>query len=404
MIRHRLGIWRPAAALWVAAVAWLTLRPDPTARWAAEASPWWCLPCGDAGIADLVLNIVLFIPLGMILAARATRLWKAFTLAAATSLAIELVQATCLAGRDAALADLVANTLGGILGWWVLVAWGDASRRVRIIKRATLAVPITFALQLAATLWLVPFAPPPGEPWRVELPPGIRHRVNVPGTVTRLEVAGRRLVGEMPAGTSETAATSVGLQSAFTVNRPIDTATAVVRVIDRNGWVFAAVDVSTSHLRASLRLRGGALRLRTPGWVVPLPSAPRSSDTVRVALDRDGSTVRLSVQVRSESATVVVRLGAQHGWVLLNPFAPAGGTPAWRWWTLAWLAGWGVLLGLAARGARHPPVVGGIALVGLLLITGIGGAPLRLDEGVVFALGWLAGLSSARPRRSPAGA
>lgn len=79
-------------------------------------------------LLQVVMNVVLFVPLGFLLAYRWRQPWWRAVLAAfALSLAIELTQGTGLWGlaecpyRLADVDDLMTNTLGGLLGW--LLGW-----------------------------------------------------------------------------------------------------------------------------------------------------------------------------------------------------------------------------------------------------------------------------------------
>ena len=67
---------------------------------------------------EFTANIVMFIPLGflcvMLLPARVW--WVALAVCPASSLAIELMQATALSSRFATITDVIANSLGSVVG------------------------------------------------------------------------------------------------------------------------------------------------------------------------------------------------------------------------------------------------------------------------------------------------
>lgn len=84
-------------------------------------------------VLQVVMNVVFFIPLGVLVAYRWRRpLWVAAAASVGVSLAIELTQDTGLWGlapcpyRLADVDDLLTNTIGGLLGWFV----GLALRRI----------------------------------------------------------------------------------------------------------------------------------------------------------------------------------------------------------------------------------------------------------------------------------
>src|SRR5690606_40555249 len=82
-------------------------------------TPLLCLVCGGKGVADVVSNVILFMPLGLALAALGTRRRRAIFAGAALSLCVEFTQQFIL-GRDPSLSDLVFNTTGTALGFAAL--------------------------------------------------------------------------------------------------------------------------------------------------------------------------------------------------------------------------------------------------------------------------------------------
>jgi len=79
-----------------------------------------CVVCGERGIADVLVNIILFLPFGAALAAGGVSLPRCGLAAALLSASVEFAQ-LWIPGRDPSLGDVVSNTLGGGLGA-VLVA------------------------------------------------------------------------------------------------------------------------------------------------------------------------------------------------------------------------------------------------------------------------------------------
>lgn len=119
--RRRWGL--SLTLLAICLIAGFTLRPSPEDAEAAARSPFTCLfPCGDQSVRDAVLNIILFIPLGL-----ALRLWLPAGLAWLITLlytcAIEFTQYHWLLGRDASLRDILTNALGGAIGVALVSHW-----------------------------------------------------------------------------------------------------------------------------------------------------------------------------------------------------------------------------------------------------------------------------------------
>jgi len=76
-------------------------------------------PLGRRLVADLALNVAIFVPIGWgVRRAGRTSLLAAVVLAAAFSLGMESLQAW-LPNRYSSLADVLANTLGATAGAWL---------------------------------------------------------------------------------------------------------------------------------------------------------------------------------------------------------------------------------------------------------------------------------------------
>ncbi len=157
----------PPALLLLAlgAILWLTLEPLPAQAEATQLSPWNCLFCGTQGSADFLLNIALFVPLGAAVVWLGAGRSKALALGTALSLAIELAQATLVAGRDPAFGDVVANGLGALAGASLLLAlpglWYPSITRAR---RLATAAGLGWLLLTIVTGWLVLPVPIPSQP------------------------------------------------------------------------------------------------------------------------------------------------------------------------------------------------------------------------------------------------
>lgn len=74
-----------------------------------------CLLCGERGLADAILNVALFVPLGLGMRGWVGAAWRAIGLCLLLSFSIELLQ-LALPGRDSSPADILFNGLGGAAG------------------------------------------------------------------------------------------------------------------------------------------------------------------------------------------------------------------------------------------------------------------------------------------------
>jgi glycopeptide antibiotics resistance protein len=95
-------------------------KPVTTAPWNAHLA---LVPLRDYEVADAVMNILVFVPLGMLVPLLTARLswWGAVAAAAAFSLAIEVTQLVTAhllgGGHIADVNDLVFNVVGGVVGF-----------------------------------------------------------------------------------------------------------------------------------------------------------------------------------------------------------------------------------------------------------------------------------------------
>lgn len=382
-------------AAWALLIVVLTLRPDPGAIEAVGRTPWWCLSCGEAGTADLLLNLVLFAPLGWGLARCGLRRGSAILAALGTTILIEVAQGLALPGRDAALGDVVANTLGAAAGF--------LAARLLMAGPPTWLAPITllgFAGQLLVSWWF--WSPATEAASReVRLAPVLAGRPIYDGSVAMVALRGAMLHGEESSGAGSPA---TAIATAFTWTS-VDSgrATPLVRIEDGRGWPLATVDRLGDRVILAVRTVAGALQFRDPSWAITLDRIAIGT-TVDVTLALRPGSAELAAAWEGGTRSRTVREGPQHGWVFLNPYAPGVGDRGWQGWTLGWLAAWGLLLGWSARTRRRLPWWGAAAVTVFLACCAAAGAPAQPGEIVALAAGWLLAVSSGRSRRSPAGA
>lgn len=163
----------PATLLILAlgATLWLTLKPLPAQAEATQLTPWTCVFCGAQGTADVLLNLALFVPLGAALAWLGMSRPRAVLAGCALSLAIELSQATLVAGRDPALGDLVANSFGALAGASLALSapqlWHPS---IGLARRLALGAGLAWLALSLATAWLVLPTAPPERPLTLAAP------------------------------------------------------------------------------------------------------------------------------------------------------------------------------------------------------------------------------------------
>jgi len=110
----RLRVGRSIVAVSAAAIAFATLTPH-----AGSPLPFdpLCFVCGELGGVDVVVNVLLFLPLGVGLALAGARPLRAIGGMFAASLTIELLQLFVIPGRDPTIRDVLMNSIGGALGF-----------------------------------------------------------------------------------------------------------------------------------------------------------------------------------------------------------------------------------------------------------------------------------------------
>ena len=79
--------------------------------------------CGDYGGVDFMLNVALFLPLGVGLALQRLQATRAWLMILAATVVIESLQFAIIPGRDASLGDVIANATGGAIGLWLGRHW-----------------------------------------------------------------------------------------------------------------------------------------------------------------------------------------------------------------------------------------------------------------------------------------
>jgi VanZ family protein len=142
--------WLLAASLSVILVA--TLYPAGSTN---APSSSFCLLCGTYGLADVMRNVILFVPWGFALASRGRGSAAAVFLSVVLSGSVELAQVLLVPGRDGNPVDVVSNTVGAVLGWGAFASigfWLDPPpRRSAALAAAALAAAAS-TLMISALL------------------------------------------------------------------------------------------------------------------------------------------------------------------------------------------------------------------------------------------------------------
>lgn len=334
---------RSAASVVVASYALImvmTLRPVA----ATTTLPASCIFCGQLGGVDFALNIVLFIPLGLGLRWLVGNWRTAALIGAGTTLVVEALQWRLIPGRDASLGDLLANTLGTMLGAWLALEglrWLNATSVAA--RRLAAAFAILASITIAASAWLLL----PVEPrWaqHVQWTPRRPNLDPFPGRLIAVELNGRFIhpVVVLPSQwTFDSATRSLSLRA--TIGAPVPPTrrqAIIVRIANdfEEGFYLAqwgeAAAFRTHMVGARMRLRPLLVGLKRA-----LPASDTGSDTTAAFIIRANSNSRAIAMSRERLGSetrVTLRRTVGLAWALLLPWDVALG-PAWWLANATWL-------------------------------------------------------------------
>ncbi len=367
-----------------------------------------CFACGEAPLANIVRNVILFMPMGLLLGRWLGRSVPVLLLATLLSAGIETAQ-FFIPGRNPLLIDVMANGAGGWLGallgvrldlllhprgtWRRILRWGASSVAAGLLLFSGWALSVDPPTE-ALTLNVAPVGPPDSRPGADTFP--------LPDTRVHEALFGGEALSRGPHSDSGDLARRIGdlfsgtpgsprLEVAFTPGvAPRERGQILVRVHSGvDGREAMALSVSQRDLHLAPPLRASALSLVGPslrwpdaleGWML--------TDTLTVTALSDGEgafCLELEGERRCERLPSIA-----DGWSLLH----FPGVPGWgrALLTLLWVAAlfgpaafWSRNIGEAVRGALPPAA--GLLLFPLLFAT-VGHAPvvawLGLGVGIAF--------------------
>jgi hypothetical protein len=399
-------VFRAAAVLWWILILIATLTPLPDQAPRSALTPPLCLVCGEAGSVDVLLNISLFIPLGLFL--RLTRVRRSIVIwcGILTTLTVEAAQLLVVAGRDASPSDVITNSAGTVIGALLaervaVLVVPAASAAVRLVVAAA-ALP---ALVLAGTAWLLVPAPPRSL-WYGQHAPELGVYEQFRGTILESELGG----GPMPIGPLRN---SAELQNRFLSQGPALSArfiagpkppgpAPIVSVFDENQRKVILLGQGGRWLFFETRMRSDRLRFRILSFVLPEMPAPTPGDTLLLSGRVAGGRARLTATGPRGTVEEQYRLSPGLGWALVSPLTHPVGRDATElsslWVALLWVP-FGfyarATIGRRADGRRGGTVVaagGAAAAFGMVLAPLMTGVPIPAPaEWLGLATGILAG-------------
>jgi VanZ family protein len=305
-------------------IAFATLLPGTP----GPAESPFCVLCGSFGAVDVILNIILFIPLGVGLALTGVSGRRALLAMCALSAIIETAQLLFIPGRDATLRDVLTNTLGGAVG-------------LALARHATLLLrpPPRIARRLAlgwATIWLVIQAVSnfgfavtlPSSHYYGQIGRLLGSFELFPGKVLNATVGNVRLpntVLEESRTVQSLLMDGAALAATVIPGKPTRKIAPIVRIADETRKEIVLLGQDGDLLVYSIRTGASVLRLRPP--VFGLPGAfplrgpdASSGDSLSVSGSYTPIAVGLDSRRQSDNRDNRIRHAASLGWTLWLPF------------------------------------------------------------------------------------
>jgi hypothetical protein len=378
------------SASWIVVTALLTLTPGFTEPGLAPPTETWCLFCGDLGASDALLNLALFLPVGLVVGALGAGWRLAIAVGALASLGIELTQ-LLLPGRHPTPADLLWNAAGAGLGVPLHVTLRRAlepSASGSRTRGGLVAGTAIGLVVLAAGAALTPH--PTDDDYWGQWTPDLGHMPRYEGRVQRFELDGRPVPSGLMAAASEARHLFEGdwrLDVVALKGAPPEAVSPIASIYDASQREIVLLGADGEDLVWRERLWASALKLDQPH--LRLPDA-----LIRVDA---GEWMELSVEARGHMRCVV----------LDGERVCRGGFPFGRTWSLLregtalselgrrvvdvlWLLLLAFPIGFFAR-SRGEALAGG-SLLGILGALAVGLTPLS-EPSTVEALAGVAGVT-----------
>ena len=383
-------------ALSVLAICVATLRP------AGDTIPsgWsFSLVEGDEAVAELIQNLLLFVPFGFALALRSTLGARRLLLAGlALSFTVEFLQ-QWIPGRDPSLGDIIVNGAGALVGGslvWTAPRWlNPPPRRAPWLALGSAAVAAGAWL---GTGWLLqPDLPPTPPAYTSNWTPDIRLWGRYRGHVLSATLGALPLVEQAPVDEAALRAFLSGnerLQIALEAGRAPGRISPVVMIDAAGGRDVLVVAADYADVVLRYRTRAAALTLDRPDL--------RARGALAGILPGDTITARAWSDARAFCLSVGMRRWCRlgytigDGWKLV--FFPEHFPPwALRLLNAMWVGGGLLGIGLCGGLRRHPASGAALLLAAVTLalgprVVGLNATPLSEWLGGVtgLTLGWLA--------------
>ena len=304
----------------LAVIGLLTLWPNPSQAELSAQTPFFCFPCGPSGTSDLIRNVVFFIPLGITLGVRGISVGAALGISLAVTGTVEFLQYLIVPGRDAAMADIVANTVGGGIGC-LMGRHGAALLFMR--PRQAAYVTVVWAtlgvLGIGLMGWSLPSSFPRGT-WYGQWAPFGNEPEWFTGDVIEVTLGHRKLphwrLADSDTRRQELAEDTVRLGARVVSMLPPPTPLNIVALADSSTKLIA-LGQGDRDLGLSLRTKAALIALHTPYFVRRNVMPPLAGDTLVV----EGTYWRGYARING----MPLELSPLDGWSLLIPATVGSG-------------------------------------------------------------------------------
>ncbi len=274
-----------------------------------------CVLCGDRGMADGILNALLYLPLGMYL--RLRRGWSGRRILGAAlclSLCVEVAQ-LFIPGRFTSVGDLAWNSAGGLLGaLWAPKIGRILSRQAGLPATVTVSMLVCMALLAPAVL----FVPATRDaPLFVGWNPDLADMTGYPGPVLSSVLGGTALQPGTPVDArwmEESLLSGHRLRVAFLTAAPRAGMAPLFHVTDGEKSAIL-VTVRGTDFVIELRTRATSLGLDSPLLLFPGQlEGTNPGDTLVSEISWDDRT---GVVVESSARRSTLAPRPDRGWALL---------------------------------------------------------------------------------------
>ena len=327
----------------------------------------WCIVCGERGMADVIANMLLFVPLGLALGGLGWPWYRALLAAVLLSLGIEALQMTVIAGRDASPGDVLFDSLGAGLG--LLVVWLRSARPLswrRLVTAAAVGLPLAVT---AATVMLFQRSLPQTG-WWGQWAADLGYLEWYRGTIVSVKIAGTEVTSWRMRDSREVREAlgrgdTVRVLAIAGANTPA--LAPIFSILDDYRREILLIGVDRTDLVVRQRLKAWDARLDQPDLRYRGAfSGVQSGDSLVLTFWRTDAPYRWCV-------TLNVLRNCALGWTVGRGWSMVSQLNAWPASVLSaldalWLGGLFLPLGLAARGGRRRWPLLVVLPVSLLLI------------------------------------